>query len=152
MGGRSGFSERAASTSPSPEGSWNAASSVLKEERDIADAQAAILKQGRANRSDLIENLAERRALLGQPAGRVRRLTASTVAAASSVRTDCRVLDQQAADACAHGAGARPFASAQRILEPVADNRRKCRIGIAWTCRVGCARLIELEPAANERP
>ena len=71
----------------------------------------------------------------------VRRLTASAVATASSVRTDCprcstsmrrtRVLMAPALD--------RSRAS-QRVLEPAADNRRQCRIGVAHgTCRIGCA-------------
>jgi hypothetical protein len=43
---------------------------ILEKERDVADAQAAILKQGaREITSHLIENMAEWRALLGQAAG-----------------------------------------------------------------------------------
>ena len=50
------------------------------------------------------------------------------------------MLDQHASDACAHGAGPRPVAIFQRVLEPLADNPGECRIGVAHrTKRIGCA-------------
>ena len=62
---------------------------VLKKKRDVADAQAAILKQGaREITSHLIENMVERRALFGQTPGQRPPSDRKRLAAASSVRTD----------------------------------------------------------------
>ena len=49
---------------------WNAAGSDMEEERDVADAEAAVLKQrAREIAPHAIENLTKRRALFGQVAG-----------------------------------------------------------------------------------
>ena len=62
VGERSGLSERLwRPTGPAPEGSVERRRfGILEKERDVADAQAAILKQGqREITSHLIENMAE---------------------------------------------------------------------------------------------
>lgn len=41
------------------------------------------------------------------------------------------MLDQNAAEVCAHGAIAGPIAKFQCVLEPAADTPRQCGIGVA---------------------
>ena len=143
-------------TSPPPERSVERRRfGILEKEGDVTDAQAAILKQGaREITSHVIENMAERRALSARRRVSVRRLTASVLATASSVRGDCprcsttirrtRVLMAPALD---RSRSPSAFSSRRRIIPASAASAS--RIGRAPSAAL---RLIELEPASKRTP
>ena len=103
---------------------------VLEKERDVTDAQGAILKQGACEiTSHVVENTAEWGALLGQTASQ--RPPAYPERCGDCVERHDRppeTLDQEHPDACTQFGATRLVSIAESVLEPAADNPLECRV------------------------